>query len=395
MSRRWTLSRKWYEAYLGPLFPSFCPYQYYYSLHFYSLDDRAAISPLLLAAITAYFLSPVVSFFHDQVRLPRKVAANLVFFLVLALILALPFTILPGQYDDIQAIVKDMNVALDKIQVLLAVPRQIGGVRFDFSTLLPSLRSNLGTEIVPKPQDALNVILIGSRNLLWTLVILVSTYFLMTDWERLRNWLIGIAPPQEQPDLHRLYEEIRKVWLGYLGGQIRLMLVLALIYAAAWGLVGLPGAIILGILAGVLNLLPEIGPAAAALLAVVVALLEGSTWLPVSNLWFAAITLGIYLLLNNFKTIWLQPRILGQSVRLHEGVVFIAIVLAIMLGGALLVLLVVPLLATAGVVGRYIRHRMLGEPPFPDTSLEQIIPPPPSETEEPISTEGNLRNPGI
>ncbi|HEY6073575.1 MAG TPA: AI-2E family transporter, partial [Anaerolineales bacterium] len=250
---------------------------------------RAAISPLLLAAITAYFLSPVVSFFHDQVRLPRKVAANLVFFLVLALIFALPFTILPGQYDEIQVIVKDMNAALDKIQTVLAVPRQIGGVRFDFSTLLPSLRANLGTEIVPKPQDALNVILIGSRNLLWTLVILVSTYFLMTDWERLRNWLIGIAPPEEQPDLHRLYEEIRKVWLGYLGGQIRLMLVLALIYAVAWGLVGLPGAVILGILAGVLNLVPEIGPAAAALLAVVVALLEGSTWLPVSNLWFAAI----------------------------------------------------------------------------------------------------------
>ncbi len=326
---------------------------------------RDALSPLLIAGLGAYFLSPAVAFFERKVRLPHKVAANLVFFLVLALIVAVPFTVLPGQLDAIQKILGDLNRALDGLQGVLETPRSIGSVRLDLSTLIPSMRANLGSEIVPKPEDALRVLEFGSRNLLWTLVILVCTYFLMNDWGRLREWLIAIAPFEEQPDMHRLYEEIRRVWLGYLGGQIRLMLVLAIIYAAAWGAVGLPGAVILGSLAGILNLLPEIGPAAAAVLAVIVALLEGSTWLPLSNLWFALVTLGVYLLLNNFKTIWLQPRILGHSVRLHEGVVFIAIVLSIMLGGALVVLLVVPLLATGGVIGRYTRARLLGEPPFP------------------------------
>lgn len=326
---------------------------------------RDALSPLLIAGLVAYFLSPAVTFFERQVHLPHRVAANLVFFLVIALIIAVPFTVLPGQLDAIQTILADLNRALDGLQGMLETPRIIGSVRVDLSTLIPSMRANLGTEIVPKPEDALRVLEFGSRNLLWTLVILVSTYFLMNDWGRLREWLIGIAPPGEQSDLHRLYEEIRRVWLGYLGGQIRLMVVLAIIYAAAWGAVGLPGAIIIGSLAGILNLLPEIGPAIAAFLAVIVALLEGSTWLPLSNLWFALVTLGVYLLLNNFKTIWLQPRILGHSVRLHEGVVFIAIVMSIMLGGALVVLLVVPLLATAGVIGRYTRARLLGESPFP------------------------------
>jgi predicted PurR-regulated permease PerM len=191
-------------------------------------------------------------------------------------------------------------------------------------------------------------------------VVVVSIYFLMTDWDRLRAWLIGLAPPGEQPDLELLYEEIRRVWIGYLGGQIRLIVVLAILYAAAWALIGLPGAVIIGTLAGLLNLVPELGPATAALFAVVVALLEGSNYLPVSNIWFALITLGVYLALNNFKTIWLQPRILGQSVRMHEGVVFLAIVISIMRGGALAVLVGVPVLATLGVVGRYLRHRCLG-----------------------------------
>ena len=74
----------------------------------------------------------------------------------------------------------------------------------------------------------------------------------------------------------------------------------------------------------------------------------------------------LYLLLNNFKTIWLQPRILGQSVFLHEGVVFVAIIAAIVLQGVLGVLIIVPLLASFVVLGRYIRRRLLGLHPFAD-----------------------------
>ena len=81
---------------------------------------------------------------------------------------------------------------------------------------------------------------------------------------------------------------------------------------------------------------------------------------------FALLTGGVYVLLNNFKTIYLQPRILGKSVLLHEGVVFVAIIAAIVLQGVLGVLIVVPLLASALVVGRYLRRRLLGLSPFPE-----------------------------
>jgi predicted PurR-regulated permease PerM len=339
---------------------------------------RAALQPLLIAALTAYFLSPAIMFFNRRVGLSHRVSANLVFFLVLALLIALPFTILPGQLGALQGIYQDLNAALDRLQSVLNVQRTIGSLRVDLGALIPSLRANLGGVIVPKPEDALRLVEIASRNFLWTLVILVTTYYLMTDWERLRSWVINIAPPSEQPELESLYADIRRVWMGYLGGQIRLIVVLALLYAVAWILIGLPGALILGTLAGLLNLVPEIGPAAAAILAVLVAFLEGSTYLPLSNLWFALLTLGTYLLLNNVKTIWLQPRILGHSVRMHEGIVFVAIVVSIMLGGVLAVLVVVPLLATVSVVGRYVRRRLIGEPePLQVVAVPLPEPPPP------------------
>jgi predicted PurR-regulated permease PerM len=207
-------------------------------------------------------------------------------------------------------------------------------------------------------------------------VILVTAYYLMTDWERLRKNMFSLAPRDEQSDLNRLYSDIRAVWLGYLRGQIRLMFILAVLYSTVWVAIGLPGALALGVLAGLLNLLPEIGPFTVAALATIIALIEGPIYIPVSNIWFAFITLGVYLLLNNFKTIWLQPRILGHSVFLHEGVVFVAIIAAIVLQGVLGVLIIVPLLASFVVLGRYIRRRLLGLPPFDDEEPPPLVPQP-------------------
>jgi predicted PurR-regulated permease PerM len=338
---------------------------------------REVFQPLITAALAAYFLSPMVNFISKRFRARRKVAANIVYFSVLAIMIALPFTILPSQLDEIQGIVADFNESLDGLQAIpwLQEPHRIGNVRVYLGSLIPAIRSNLSGAIVPAPEDALHLIEITSRNFLWFLVILVTTYYLMTDWDRLRSWAIKLAPQDEQSDLHRLYREIRGIWMGYLGGQIRLIALLAVIYSIAWSAIGLPGALLIGSLAGLLNLIPEVGPAGAALLATVVALIEGSTYLPLSNFWFAVLTLGTYLLLNNIKTIWLQPRILGHSVLLHEGIVFVAIVTAIILQGVLGVLVVVPLLASLGVVGRYLRRRLPGLPTIEDDELAQVSEP--------------------
>lgn len=327
---------------------------------------RAVFEPLIVAALTAYFLSPAVNFVTTRLKFTRRVAANLVYFSALALLIAIPFTVLPGLLDEIQGIINDLTHTLDNLQTQLNAPIHVGSLNIYLGNLIPALRDSFNGGLVPGPQDALRLIEMVSRNFLWTLVILVAVYYLMTDWSRMRMWLIELAPEPEQSDLHRLYDEIRKVWMGYLDGQFRLIVILAFLYSIVWVAIGLPGAIIIGPLAGLLNLLPEIGPAAVAVLAVVVALIEGSTYLPLSNLWFAALTLGVYLLANNIKTIWIQPRVLGQSVLLHEGLVFIGIVTAIMLEGVLGVLVVVPLLATILVIGRYLRRRMLGLSSFDD-----------------------------
>ncbi len=85
------------------------------------------------------------------------------------------------------------------------------------------------------------------------------------------------------------------------------MLIVAVTFLLLWSIIGLPGALILGILAGLFSIIPDVGPFLAALLAVIVALLEGSTWLPWDNVWFAWLVAGLYVVLSNVKNIWLRP----------------------------------------------------------------------------------------
>ena len=329
---------------------------------------RDIFKPLITAALIAYFLSPAVSFLVTRFRMRRKMAATIVYISALALVVILSITLLPEMFEQTASILIDVKTALTSLEDLLSAPLAFGNLRLDLRLLVPALRGLVNQNaIVPQPADALRFLQVTSRGFLWTLVILVTAYYLMAEWDRLRGWLIGLAPVHEQSNLTQLYRRVRAVWTGYLRGQIRLIIILAIMYSIAWQIIGLRGALPLGLLAGLLNLLPEVGPAGVAILATMVAFLEGSLlFTSMPHIWFAALTLGVYLLLNTFKAVFIQPRVLGHSVLLHEGIVFIAIVAAVVLQGVLGVLIVVPLLATIVVVGKYIRRRLLGLSPFED-----------------------------
>jgi predicted PurR-regulated permease PerM len=325
---------------------------------------RDIFQPLITAGLIAYLLSPVVNQITRLTKLKRKPAANIVFIVLLTVLVTLLVTVIPNVLDDTRTVIRNLNASLDVYQKTLTQPFDVNGIPVYLGGLIPAVRVTLSETIIPRPEQALQILQTTSRGFLWFLVIMVTTYNLMTEWDKLRDWLIGLAPENYHKDVWRLYTEIKNIWLGYLGGQVRLMFILAVIYAVAWAIIGLPGAIFMGMLAGFLNLVPEVGPGATALIAMLIALLEGSNFLPISNGWFALLTGSVYLILNNFKSIYLQPRILAKSVFLPEGVVFVAIIAAIVLQGMLGVLIVVPVLASAAIIGRYLRRKLLGLPTF-------------------------------
>jgi len=214
-----------------------------------------------------------------------------------------------------------------------------------------------------------------SLSVLWVLVIIVSVHLLMTEWPNMRDWLIGLAPPAYHNDMRELYARVRRVWMAYLRGQIVLMIVVGVVFTIAWTIMGIPGALVLGVIAGLFTLVPDVGPFLAVILAAGVALLEGSTWIPLPNYLVSLIVIGVYLVLINLKNFLLRPYIMGRSVQMNEALVFIAIMIATILWGIMGALLVVPVLASIIVIFEYLRRRVLGLPPFEDDGSRQFAAP--------------------
>jgi predicted PurR-regulated permease PerM len=191
----------------------------------------------------------------------------------------------------------------------------------------------------------------------------------------MRDWLINLAPPPYRPEMEELYNRIKRVWMAYLRGQIVLMVIVGVVFTLAWLILGIPGALVLGVIAGLFTLVPDVGPFLAMVLAAGVALLEGSTWIPLSNFWVTGIVLIVYLVLINLKNFFLRPYIMGRSVHMNEALVFIAIIIATILKGILGALLIVPLLASVVVIGGYVQRRVLGLAPFEDDGSTQFTAP--------------------
>jgi predicted PurR-regulated permease PerM len=328
---------------------------------------RRVFEPLIIAAFIAYLIHPVVNFLTSHTRLSRKSAVNLVFTVTLLLVIGTPASLTSIFFDESSQVVTDILHIYNQLIVWLEQPKVIPGIPIDFGQFANQLNQFRATFVSSLTNQAFLILGKTSLGAIWVLVILVTVYYLLAEWPRLREGFISSFPEKYTPELHELYQRVRRIWMSYLRGQIVLMLIVGVAFTIAWSVIGVPGALVLGVIAGFLTLIPDVGPFLAAMLAVGVGLLEGSTWswMPASHLLVGLIDLVVYIILIAIKNFWVRPVIMGRSVQMHESLVLISILLATVLWGILGVLIIVPVLASLVVILDYLRRRILGMPPFP------------------------------
>ena len=340
------------------------------------LYARDAVKALIIAAFVAYLISPAVNFLMERTKLSRTAAVNIVYFSSLILLVGVPSTLTPIFFDEIKIVAQDLLDLSNEISAVLIQPVRFGGMVFHFEQLGASLANVQNAVLTPIPEKALALLETTSVGVLWFLVIIVAVHLFMSEWPHIRVRLLEMSPSSYHDDLRELYRRVRGVWMAYLRGQIVLMIIVGIVFTIAWVIMGIPGALVLGVIAGLFTLVPDVGPFVAVILTMAVALLEGSSWIPLSNFLVAGIVFIVYLVLINLKNFWLRPYIMGRSVHMNEALIFIAIMIATILEGIMGALLVVPVLASVVVILEYLRRRVLGLPPFGDDGSQQFVAPP-------------------
>lgn len=333
------------------------------------LQDMFA--PLIISALMAYVLNPFVSYVADNTGRSRSFVVGIMFLLGITLLIVLPILLFPPFIDGLDILVNDLEQFLIQTEETLNQPIVVLGQSINFGDILPDL-----TEFVPDLslilENAAHLLETTSVNFLWFLIILVAMYYFLRDWNELRSWIYTHVPTPYKPDAQRMYYDIRDVWHGYLMGNVAMMAIVSVMFAVPWIIIGVPGGIFLGILTGILTIIPDLGPAVAVALTALVALFEGSnaSYITMENGWFAVLVTVIYLVLVNVKNIWVRPLVFGRTLHMHEGLVFIIIMVSILVGGVMGALVAIPAVASTAVVAKYIFRKMQGLDPWPVVVVE-------------------------
>jgi predicted PurR-regulated permease PerM len=267
----------------------------------------------------------------------------------------------------------DSTRVINDIGIFFAEPVEILGYPLDLSNLYQDLSAMLRSFVGTVAQGTLDVALDVASGAFWLIVILMVAFYLVKDADRFIEGLDILAPPGYRDDFRLLRQQITDVWNAFLRGQLLLGLAMVVITTVICMAIGLPYAVVLGLLAGVMEFVPNLGPIIALVPAALVALFKGSSFLPLSNIWFAALVIAVYIVIQQIEGNLLVPRILGHSLNLHPLVVLIAIIFGGSLAGILGMLLAAPVLATLRVVVNYIICRLYDRDPF----AEPEEPPPP------------------
>jgi predicted PurR-regulated permease PerM len=326
---------------------------------------RSVLKPVIIAAFVAYLINPAVNFLTTRTRLSRRASVAIAFSFSVLLLVGAPASV-TFFLDEAQQIIRDIGTLFDQLTVWLSTTHTIISFPLDFGQLAARLEDFRSAFLPSLAENALHLLEQTSLGALWIIVTLVAVYYFLSEWPRLRERFISSFPAEYQAEVSELYVRLRLIWMNYLRGQILLMFIVGVVFTLAWTILGIPGALVLGIVAGFLTLIPDVGPFLAAALATGVALLEGSNWIALPNLGVAVIVVVIYLILIGIKNFWLRPFIMGRSVHMAEPLVFIFIIMATVLWGILGALLVIPVVASLFAIFDYLRRRILGMTPFPD-----------------------------
>ena len=351
--------------------------------------SRPVIPFIILAAIVAFLMNPIVVFFHTRLRMPRWGAVMLAYALLLVAMVLLPLILAPAVVDAVRDIDIDMVSLLATItaglQRLLEDVRFVAIMtyQFDLSPVVdPALVMLTGVvpgAMIPTPDQVYSSIpsvlelatgfastIVGT--VLWAILAflftLIYSIYISYDWHRYGESFLEMIPVAYRAEYIYLGSQVRRVWGAYFRGQLILSLLIGLIIGVGTTLLGLPGALLLGILAGLLEVLPNIGPVLAAIPAILLALLQGSSVLSVSNLVFALIVIVFYSVVQQLENNIVVPRLIGQAVDLPPILVMAGVIVGVSVGGILGAFMAVPIIATGRILAQYAYNKISGRPSF-------------------------------
>lgn len=362
--------------------------------------SRSVIPLLIIAGLVAILVRPAISWLHIKVRMSLGLSVTVVY-LILAILLPLAiFLAMPAILNtinfisnlDYQAIFQNVIAWFRSTLIAiktLSLPLENLNQYFEQTAdiLLNSLDKAAIAQPAPTSADtilqSLTMMLSTAFHTAADLVASISSHVALLVFSFLASVYISLSahtfhdaflrtvPDRFRSEIATLIANIERTWKAFFRGELTLMLFIGVISWLGLTVLGIHSAPYLGIIAGLLEIVPNIGPVLSAIPAVIVALLQGSIYIHVSPLFMALIVILFYILVQQVENSFIVPNVLGKAVNLPALVVMTGVLVGAEVGGLLGVLLATPVIATIRDIVSYIYRKILGENPFPSEEEAQ------------------------
>jgi len=312
----------------------------------------SAATPFLLAIILAYLLNPLVDFFESR-HIPRVLAIFMIYLAVGALIaLSITYTV-PRMLMEINKLTERLPEFTGLLTQFVADIEE----RFQRTNLPPVLR-NMVEHNIQKAQDRLlvaleysvEVLLAALGRVFVALLTPVLTFYILKDVVVIKRTISNLLPGKHRRKLLAWLSKIDSTLGSWIRGQLLIAFMVGVLSMIGLSIIGLDFAILLGVLAGMLDVIPYFGPIIGGIPPVVVGLLVS----PAMGIKALAVIIVIQQIESNLIT----PQILGHSLGLHPLIVIFALLLGGELGGLVGMILSVPVAAILKVT---IEHLTAGD----------------------------------
>lgn len=311
------------------------------------------LSPFLTGMLLAYLANPLVTRLM-KLNLSRTVSVILVFTLLITFIVLTFFMLVPF-------LEKQFNLLLNSIPNMIVWTQTVA---------LPWLSQNFNVDTTFMDMNYVKSLIVnnwskaggvsalilhsafqsGAKALEWIgtlLLIPVVTFYFMCDWPLILNKARDILPARVKPTIVKLFRECDEVLSSFLRGQLLVMLALSVLYGVGLTVMGLHMGFLIGVIAGLLSIIPYLGFIVGIIVASITSLVQFGTFTAV--LIVAAIFIGG----QTIDHFWLTPKLVGNRIGLHPVAVIFAILTGTCLFGFVGALLALPTAAVLLVWARY------------------------------------------
>ena len=318
---------------------------------------RVVFPPLILAGVIVFLLNPVVTALQHR-GVPRAAGAGLAYAALLGVVVLSGVLLFPLAADQVDELADEWPEIRQRVERWVderAVESE--GTFWEFTRDdLEGAFSNNGRSFEEQLRQVRRIGVQIFHALVVVVLAPIIAFYLLVDVPHTRKVAESLIPPAARTEVMAVGHRLNRTIGGFFRGQLVVAMLVGLLCSLFLGLIGLKFWFLVGMIAGLFNVIPLIGPWVGGIPGVTIALTTGS---PIKAVLVVLIMAGVQQFDNHFIT----PQVMQRTVHLHPAVIMLALLAGGTIGGFFGLFLAVPVAAVLKIViGHVWRVHVLGEP---------------------------------